>query len=252
MANHKHKATNFMQPPMFCRRHHGQYQQSDVFHHATTRSTQIGAFGGSGQAFFVMVVGDHNATQAHPIVKGNRAAPKGALWVVVSDASRNGWKKIPSKVSAAANDSSDTVVVVMDRDDQRDPQGGECDRWENPQQPTIRNGVHAVGRLFGCLGGSMLFPKSMQDVENDRYTDAAACEATHQGGGHAIWFLLGFFWTTAASILHGLHALQMRALVRSHRLDLSRMCYRYILIRTFALLRGAIGAIGAIGAVKFQ
>lgn len=43
----------------------------------------------------------------------------------------------------------------------------------------------------------------MQDVENDRYTDAAACEATHQGGGHAIWFLLGFFWTTAASIHHG-------------------------------------------------
>ena len=203
MANHKHKATNFMQPPMFCRRHHGQYQQSDVFHHATTRSTQIGALCGSGQAFFVMVVGDHNATQAHPIVKGNRAAPKGTLWVVVTDASRNGRKEIPSKVSAAANDSSDTVVVVMDRDDQRDPQGGECDRWENPQQPTIRNGVHAVGRLFGCLGGSMLFPKSMQDVENDRCTDAAACEATHQGGGHAIWFLLGFFWTTAASIHHG-------------------------------------------------
>jgi hypothetical protein len=51
----------------------------------------------------------------------------------------------------------------------------------------------------------MLFPKSMQDVENDRCTDAAACEATHQGGGHANWFLLGFFWTTAASIHHGLH-----------------------------------------------
>jgi len=186
MANHIHNETNFMQPPMFCRRHHGQYQQSDVFHHGTTRSTQIGALGGSDQAFFVMVVGDHNATRAHPIVKGNRATPKGTLWVVVSDASRNGWKKIPSEVSAAANDSSDTVVVVMDRDDPRDPQGGECDRMEEPQQPTIRNGVHAVGRLFGCLGGSILFPKSMHDVENGRYTDAAAREATHQGGGHAI------------------------------------------------------------------
>ena len=198
MTNQKHKAPNLMEPPMFCRRHHGQHQESHVFHYATARSNLVGALCGSGQAFFVMVVGDHNATQANPIVNGNRTAPQGALRVIVPDASRNGWKEVASKVSATANDSSDTVVVVMERDDQRDPQGGERDRWENPQQPTIRDGVHAVvvGR-FGCLGGSMLFPKTMQDMENDRYPDGAACEATHQGG------LFGFFGTAAASIHHG-------------------------------------------------